>query len=496
MARGPEKGVMECWSAGGSRSKVQGARRRGPYNLALPPCAVRRVPCTDPSFHHSRVPGCRLRILGALALLLQLLFGADGLSAREAGEGSSGFVEEHLDWSMRLVTFGMSQDPAESSQNPGNMFLRLPEYRYNVEARPDVTLNWERLHASAKPRMELSWRRWEGVAQEDDTSWKDDWFVNEWLIRIRVLEGVFVSYGRENLQWGPCYLVSPSNPFFRDNGRGNPRQEVPGMDFARVVWLPDPAWTLSGILNTDEGRQPIQPALFKKTTALKLDYTGQAAYAGMILSHRERDRSRLGVFGGWTATDALLIYGEGVMHKGTDALYPQADRTPLGASMTARYENDSSLKGTVLVGGAYTLESGPTLSLEYVYHSPGYDDEEAEVFYGLRDRAAQAFQGGQPTKGLAAMTLSQTADPGLRFLRRHHLMAQYHHSNIWNVLHLTFRWTQNLEDHSGQFVSIVEYTVGDHVTLFSIGTVNRGNGNTEYGSIMDYQWMLGVEYAF
>jgi hypothetical protein len=32
--------------------------------------------------------------------------------------------------------------------------------------------------------------------------------------RLRLTECLFVSYGRENLQWGPSALFSPSNPFF------------------------------------------------------------------------------------------------------------------------------------------------------------------------------------------------------------------------------------------------------------------------------------------
>jgi hypothetical protein len=49
------------------------------------------------------------------------------------------------------------------------------------------------------------------------------------------MKNLYLSYGRENLQWGPSYLFSPSNPFFHDNGRSNPKKEIPGMDFARLV---------------------------------------------------------------------------------------------------------------------------------------------------------------------------------------------------------------------------------------------------------------------
>ena len=137
-------------------------------------------------------------------------------------------------------------------------------------------------------------------------------------------ENLFLSYGRENLQWGPSFLFSPSNPFFQDNGRRNPYLEVPGMDFGRLVYIPASSWTLSFIANTDEGRNKINgPAPFDKTYALKVDYTGRENYGSMVLSHREdSDKNSLGFFGGWTVSDAVLLYGECALTQGSEALYP------------------------------------------------------------------------------------------------------------------------------------------------------------------------------
>jgi hypothetical protein len=216
----------------------------------------------------------------------------------------------------------------------------------------------------------------------------------------------------------------------------------------------------------------------------------------MILSHKEHDRNRLGAFGGWTATDALLLYGEGTISKGTEALYPEKANNPFGASMEAIDDEGSSLEGIVLIGGSYTLEMGPTLTMEYVYNSPGYSDGEAKDYYSLRKNASDAFDLTGPISDLSRLTLSQTADPGLRFLRRNYVMFQYNHNDIRDVLNLTFRWTQNIDDGSGQFISIVEYFVGEHTQLFSIGTINSGAGDTEFGSILNYQWMIGLEYTF
>jgi len=405
-------------------------------------------------------------------------------------------LSEGFEYSLRFLTFGTCQKVADSSQNPNNDFYQISRYSTELEIRPDLRLTFRRLDLSAKPRINLEWNAWEDGVKEGDTDWDDDWFVNEWLTRIRMTEKLFVSYGRENLQWGPCYLFSPSNPFFRDNGRSNPKQEVSGMDFARLVWLPGMSWTISFIANIDEGRQEFRFFEFDKIYAMKLDYSGQEAYASMILSHQESDRNRLGAFGGWTATDALLIYGEGTISRGTNALYPKKANNPFGASMDAVYDKDLSLKGTILAGGSYTLEVGPTLTMEYVYNGTGYSDGEAKAYYRLRQAASDAYYLADPIQSLSKLTLSQTADPKLRFLRRNYIMFQYNHNDIWDVLNLTFRWTQNIDDSSGQFISIVECFVGDHIQLFAIGSVNSGSEDTEFGTILDYQWMIGLEYTF
>ena len=164
--------------------------------------------------------------------------------------------------------------------------------------------------------------------------------------------------------------------------------------------------------------------------------------------------------------------------------------------MEAVDDEDSSMMGTILAGGSYTLEAGPTLTVEYVYNSPGFSDDEEQSYYRLRNEAADGYYQPGAIRSLSQLTLSRTADPKLRFLRRNYAMVQYQHNDIWDVLNLLFRWTQNIDDGSGQFTSVVECFVGDHTQLFSIGSVNSGSGDTEFGTILDYQWMIGLEYTF
>jgi hypothetical protein len=203
----------------------------------------------------------------------------------------------------------------------------------------------------------------------------------------------------------------------------------------------------------------------------------------------------LGFFGGWTATDALLLYGEGELSEGSDVLYPiKSGNHPFESVMEPVEEDSSSAVCTMLIGGSYTFLIGSTFTMEYLFNGSGYDDDQAEVYYTLRDKAWENFQG--PFGDLSRYTLAQTANTGLRFLRQHYLMLQYSQTDIYDVLNIVFRWTRNLDDDSDQFLSILEYYLGDHIQLFSIGSISNGRKDTEYDTFFKSQWTIGLEYTF
>jgi hypothetical protein len=406
-------------------------------------------------------------------------------------------LKERFSLDFRILTYGIIQEPANSNQNPENNFLQILHYLADLEMRPDLRLNLDFLDLSAKPRMRLEYGVWREGDRKGESECDDDWYINEWLARLKVRENLFLSYGRENLQWGPSFLFSPSNPYFQDNGRRNPYVEVPGMDFGRLVWIPGSSWTISFIANTDEGQNKIiGPIPFEKTYSLKVDYTGRENYASIILSHREVSENSLGFFGGWTISDAILLYGEGVITQGSEALYPKKDGSPFGASMIKLHEDDSTIRPVLLIGGSYTFETSGTLTLEYAYYSPGYSDAQADIYYRLRRNAAGAISSGGLVSALGQVTLGQTASTGLRFLRKNYALLQYTQSNIKNSIDLVLRWAQNLDDGSGQLTTVVTYFLEEHLELFSVGTVMAGGNDTEFGSILDYQWMIGLKYTF
>ncbi|OPY79967.1 MAG: hypothetical protein A4E64_00249 [Syntrophorhabdus sp. PtaU1.Bin058] len=407
-------------------------------------------------------------------------------------------LAERFSMDFRTLAYGTIQEPADSTQNPSNSLLAIPRYLADLEMRPDLRLNLDLLDLSVKPRMKLEHRTWQGGVPSGQSAWDDDWYVNEWLARWKAHEELFISYGRENLQWGPSFLFSPSNPFFQDNGRRNPYLEVAGTDFGRLVWVPEGLWTISFIVNTDEGRMKIAgPDPFKKTYALKIDYTDRENYGSVILSHREDSWNSLGYFGGLVVTDAILLYSEGAVTQGSRALYSvKNNSSPFMFSMQQPYGNSNALKPVFLFGGSYTFETKGTFTTEYAYNGIGYSDAEADRYYYLRRKASDAINSGGRLSALSQMTLGQTVNTGLRFLRRNYILLQYNQTNIRNKMDITLRWTQNLDDGSCQFTSIVSYFLNNHLELFSVGVLNGGNRNTEFGSILDYQWMIGLKYTF
>ncbi|MDD5581180.1 MAG: hypothetical protein PHY16_18170 [Methylobacter sp.] len=361
-----------------------------------------------------------------------------------------------------ILGFGIAQDPKESNLNPDNA-LGLTRYQAVLNPRVDLNLDFRQLELGVKPRYLVNWQRWEDGRLSGDEKTNQYVYVNEWFARYRITDEFLVSYGRENLQWGPSVILSSSNPFNRENGRNNTRVEVPGLGYARAVWIPSSSWTVSFIANTDEGRlnsaqgfglnqsgfltQAGQGSSFQPGYALKMDFTGDGKYASVIASYREHQGSQLGFFGGWNVSDALLVYGEGNVAE----------------------HNDYQVQG----GASYTLESGPTLNVEYFHDNNGCLEKHIE----------QCFLKGE-------------INPSDILFRQDYLMAQYTDTKVWTDLNLNLRIVHNLNDQSSRLIGIFEYEVGDHTQLYLTANGFTGSKNSEYGSLLRYSIFAGVGYTF
>lgn len=515
----------------------------------------------------------------ALAAVAAFIFAA-AVPALPAEEGSFAKelsrLTEQLDFTMKILAYGLKTEPVLEGVNEGNEF-EVADYRLQTDVRPDFFITAGILTAGIKPRFNI-WR--EKIEADGETKYEtdSDLYVNEWLIRLALNPNLFASYMREDLQWGPSYLLSPSNPFHSNNGQNNPKQEVPGMDYLTMVWSPSMEWTVSLIANVDNGRrgaswnadevyriavseaeeqraeaqagidQEISDALdnaaeqreeaikrvnraykrgvdhlenrrhvgpprphpiddeilrelkrirknltdvvedqyqrslriieqlridataeadaefeeavatfdestrelreFRPTYALKIDWLLFRKYVSLILSHREGDGLRVGSYGKWDATDAIVLYAEGSLEEGGDA--------------------------DLLAGASYTLSWGPTFFLEYYYNGSG------ESYLPL-DELLPPFG---------------TIDVHDLLLRRNYALFQFIEGETFDRFDLALRWIFNLDDNSNRLIGQALYDVNDWFEFFLIAGSDHGGPDDEFGGIFDYSVSGGVEFFF
>lgn len=393
-----------------------------------------------------------------LALIPMLGVGLCGAGAAVAAETLVDELANGFYSRINLLGYDLYQDVEQSLLNPGNV-LGIAHNEAELQFRPDFNLKWKKFEFDLKPRFQTSRASVAYTGPVARTPRRDDRsFVNEGTVRFLAGERLVLSYGRENLQWGPSALLSPSNPFNANNGRVNPNLELPGLDYARAVWVVSPALTASAIVNTGKGRLDAGQR-YRKASALKMDYTSDSAFFSVIASKADGERVRLGGFAGWNVSDALSVRAE-VSAAGNGA----DDR--LG---TRRHDRQ------LLLGGSYTLESGPTLSAEFFWNNDGCADAPIQVCVQLR---------------------GSLLDPVRPLVRRRYAMLQLVKTEIAGKLNVYARATRNLDDHSSQLTVNLEYELGQHWQLYVIPTWYHGTRESEFGSLLNRSLFAGASYTF
>jgi hypothetical protein len=173
------------------------------------------------------------------------------------------FLSDHASFRMDLLSYAIVRNPVDDSILNADNWLGISTWETVLNVRPDVSLDLDRWYFSVKPRWSLAYQKWTKGSLDGRSDTSDAFFVNEWLARVRVTDELFISYGRENLQWGPAFLISPSNPFIKNNGRDNPKTEVGGLGYARLLWIPHAQWSASLIANQDDGAHTFFPVSAK-----------------------------------------------------------------------------------------------------------------------------------------------------------------------------------------------------------------------------------------
>jgi len=340
---------------------------------------------------------------------------------------------------------GIGQMPSDSTLNVNNA-LGLSRTEIDLHMRSDLTYKNNKNEVMIKPRLILqNFWRFDGI-YDGESEFKAVPFFTEWRLQRKLTDNVIASYGAENLQWGPAQLVSCSNPFLVQNGRSVPNFEVPGLEYGRLIWVPNSTWSASAIINTGKGLLPAYGE-FQKTYAGKLDWTGDRKTASVIVSHTERRCSELGYYGIWNVSDPCLVYTEGRISENEDR--------------------------TFLVGGSYTLESSQLLTLEL------YNDNLGKV----------PLVENLPTRW-------QIIDGAWRPLCRTTVaMLQYNSGSKFRKFNGNIR-VDHIFDYGSRLTASVNRSLGQSKQLWAACVANSGPQGTGFRLYTDYTGIVGLTHTF
>lgn len=426
-------------------------------------------------------------LLHALALVTGGMPGAARADDAQDDDASSGRVtlrshSQLVGYTTQAVING------RSLANPNNQIAKLPTTQAQFAPRIDLTVTVDPCYLQLKPRGFFVWQG--NTPGASGTS--SDAYLNEGRLSCQA-GPVNVEVGRSVLLWGSSIMLSPSNPFFAETGKTDPVKELLGRDIVRVSAQINPSWSVEAISNFHVDTRDTMKEDFSPVTALKVNWTGESASASALISHRDNGVDRIGTYGTWTVSDALLFYGDASLGRGRNALFAvQQPQAPAGWTFLQNQTRDSSLRASALLGASYTLTSGWTGTLELLYNGDGYSSGERREYQTAIQSGNTALAGGNAA---AAGLLGQSLNPQQSLLGRRYAMVQLGRTDLFNKFDVTLRYMQAFDaPRGGNLALSVNYKLSPAAELFAYGQWNVGNSQSEFAQLYRFSLMSGVRY--
>ena len=401
---------------------------------------------------------------------------------------------ENASWSFDILAFGRQGAFAKESGtlNPENRIAKLNKYDGGVYLRPEFKYLSNRFSLWVKPRLNIDI---DGDAERffKSDNFDAEFFFQELKFRWYISKSLFLAGGRYLKTIGSSVFINPSNPFFIDPGRLNPKFEVRPMDFIEFNYSKE-AWSFSLIGNLYEADAPIYQSPFfefDRRYAFLAEYYGTAENLGSIISVDEEQRIHFGFYGQKNLSEAVVAWVDGSLEYKPNRFYPITGHTTglIDHDMVNEDQNEK-IFSTALVGASYTFSFGPTLQLEYYFNGKGYTDEEFDLYQQMI--ASSANYNFDVTRVLANRNLGRGINTGMPYIRRHYLFSQLGQNDLFGQLNLNARYFYSFEDQSSQVSSLIEWNVTDQLEIHSIFLMNFGGRDTDFNRLLDHQIMLGL----
>ncbi|MGH7268015.1 MAG: hypothetical protein ACREMB_24625, partial [Candidatus Rokuibacteriota bacterium] len=414
----------------------------------------------------------------------------------ETKAGPFGALLEHVRAGGDLVLIYTGSEPAGAPTNPGNRIKAIPgsDLELQLRTRLDYDDRARGLHLAVSPFLTYDRFTVDRAGTPDRNADDLDLVVNGYLAQIRdAIPRTTLTVARQDVEWAPGFFDAPSNPFGVHNSADNPLREDPGTDLAWLSVSPTDRLALTYYNSYSEGaREPSALQPFRRAQLGVATYVAQDFTVSALGGVQEESEGFVGSYGQWTVNDAVLLYYDGVVRRGSDGRYPVADSTlPTGGRYAATKSGSGRLFPELLVGAAYTLATGYTLYGEYLYYAPGYGDADLERSRRINRAAADLF--ATPLEDLGAQTLGQAALPNLRHVGRHFMNLQV--TKTFGPLRLVVQNALALQDWTGRLFMSVQYAFQRYaVALTGIGFYGRAGG--VFRQDLDGRFAIGIARHF
>ena len=382
-------------------------------------------------------------------------------------------------------------DDSTGSINPGNQVAQLNSNDGGIYFRPNIRYKGDHLSFWFDPRLNFDME----PQSNSKHNLSRDYFVQSLKARYQVNESMYLMAGRYIKEIGPSVLYNPSNPFVIETGRLNPKLEIHSMDFIEANVVANTEWEATLIANVGRADNEIyrEPFFkFEETYGLLVDYYGMSENYSFLVSSNDRDQYHLTLFGQKTVSDAVLMWAELALDRNINRFYaierPESGRAPFAYDVVNGELNEKWFS-TALVGLSYSFEFGPTVKLEYFYTEKGLNKKQANVFFDAIEEASSQIQ--SPFKQLSMRNLARSINTGQPYLRRNHIFLQIGENDIQGVLSYSLRYMYSIDDGSRQYSGVLEWFLTDSVEMFLVGLINDGHQRSNFGRLVEHQFMFG-----
>lgn len=359
----------------------------------------------------------------------------------------------------------------DSVLNPGNRIAGIAQRSDTAELRMNAKAESDVLRFTARGIV--------GVREQRNVSGTRsarDAYLSQWQLRARAAENFNVAVGRDVLNWGAAQFRSPSSPYYFDSGRSDPMRELTGMDMLKLSWTPDRQHSLQLVRIVRAGDEQVQSEVWRDSWLGKFDQRADDWAYGLVVAGAPHLPAFYGVHGQWTMSDMAMLYGEWSSSVERDALVSSAE-----FAQPFMLQSNSPRRGAVLLGTAYTFDSGYTLNAEYLHDGHGYTAAQSSAYFA---RAATS-------PALAGMALGYAP----RLLGRDYLHLVWQSNLMESDGYWRLMYTNDLTDHGSSLGAYAERTMGTRISAFAIALYNVGGARQEAAALFTRSLTLGLKVA-